>query len=95
MKFEWDPSKNERNIRKHHLDFADSWKVFQGPMLTQLEDRFEYEEMRTVSIGFLEELIVVLVFVEIADDIIRPISFRKANKNERERFYKYLANRLG
>jgi uncharacterized protein len=33
MKFIWDRRKNEANIKKHELDFADAYKVFQAPML--------------------------------------------------------------
>ena len=95
MIFEWDPAKNEEKIRKHFLDFSDAHEIFGGPMLVAANDRFEYGEVRIRAIGFLRNLVVVLVFTESKDDTIRLISLRKALKAERERFYEYLQNRLG
>ncbi len=39
MKFIWDRRKNEANIKKHELDFADAYKVFESPMLVGVDDR--------------------------------------------------------
>lgn len=95
MRFNWDESKNDENIRKHYLDFADAHEVFNGPMLVSIDDRFDYGEVRYNAIGLLGNLVVVMVFAEINDDTIRVISLRRALKRERERFYEYLKNRLG
>jgi len=46
MKFIWDRRKNEANIKKHELDFADAYKVFEFPMLVGLDEREEYSEDR-------------------------------------------------
>jgi len=35
VNFEWDEDKNQENIRKHGLDFADAWEIFEAPMLTE------------------------------------------------------------
>ncbi len=95
MKFEWDESKNELNIEKHGLDFADGKEIFQAPMLTALDTRFDYDEDRYVGIGFLKNIIVVVVFTEPEKDTIRFISLRKAVKRERIRYEKVFKNRLG
>ena len=85
MRFEWDEAKNQANIRKHGLDFADAWKVFTAPMLVALDDRQEYGEARWIGIGLLQGRVVVVVFVE-RKDIVRIISLRKALSHERKRF---------
>jgi uncharacterized DUF497 family protein len=36
MKFEWDEQKNQSNIDKHGLDFADAYRLFSLPMLVGL-----------------------------------------------------------
>jgi uncharacterized DUF497 family protein len=95
VKFEWDESKNELNIEKHGLDFADGKEIFQAPMLTALDTRFDYDEDRYVGIGFLKNIIVVVVFTEPEKDTIRFISLRKAVKRERIRYEKVFKNRLG
>jgi uncharacterized DUF497 family protein len=49
---EWDERKNKENIRKHGLDFADSWEIFELPTLTEVDPR-EVFEQRLGAIGFL------------------------------------------
>jgi uncharacterized DUF497 family protein len=95
MQFEWDSAKNDANIRQHKIDFADAPAVFNGPMLTDLDERVEYGEDRWVSIDILYQLTVVVVWTARNGDTIRIISARKANKYERQRYEAYLTNRLG
>lgn len=95
MKFEWDEQKNERNIRKHGLDFADAAEIFDLPMLVAADKREHYAEDRFIGIGFLKRRVVVIVFALPDDDIIRVISVRKALRHERERFEQFLKNELG
>ena len=95
MKFDWDEAKNTENVRKHFLDFEDARFVFGGPMLTAVDDRFEYDETRILAVGFLRELVVVLVYTEPDDGVVRIISFRKALKHERQKFFRFLEDRLG
>lgn len=94
MRFEWDDEKNKENIRKHELDFADAWEIFEAPMLTNLDTREDYGESRWVGIGFLKNFVVVVVYTE-SEDVIRIISLRKALKHERTRFEEALRNELG
>jgi len=87
VKFEWDEAKNEINLRKHGLDFADGPEIFNGPMLVQLDTRQEYGEERWIGIGFIQNRVVVMVYTERDNgETIRIISLRKALKYERKRF---------
>ena len=95
MKFEWDERKNEENLRKHELDFADAHEVFELPMLVAVDKREGYGEERYLAIGFLKHLVVVLVFAEPDDDTIRIVSLRKASRYEREQFGEFLKDELG
>lgn len=90
MKFEWDEAKNRANIRKHGFDFADAPEVFQGPLLAQPDTREDYGEERWLAIGLLNDYVVALAFTPRASDVIRIISLRKADRNEREAFEKAL-----
>lgn len=49
--------KNVENIRKHYLDFSDAYQIFEGPMFTGTDDRFDYGEARIVGIGVLRNLV--------------------------------------
>ena len=50
--------------------------------LTVEDDRQDYGEVRFITIGFLDDAMVVLVWTP-RDDVCRIISIRKANERER------------
>jgi hypothetical protein len=91
MQFEWNEAKNLENIRKHEIDFADVPAMFDGEMLIELDDRFDYGEDRWFGIGFLGFGIAVVVWTERQKDVIRIISARRANRHEQKRFEQYLS----
>jgi uncharacterized DUF497 family protein len=95
MNFDWDEEKNLVNIRKHGLDFFDAWEMFEAPILEAVDSRFDYGETRFVAIGFLRNIVVVAVYTRRINDTIRIISLRKARKDERQKFFKYLKDQLG
>ena len=86
MKFTWHEEKRQSNIRKHGLDFAQAHHVFAGATFTFEDMRFDYGERRFVSIGLLDD-VVVIVHTE-TDDEIRIISMRRANRHEQKRYFK-------
>ena len=95
MKFEWDREKNQANIAKYELDFADAPKVFQLPLRISLDERQNYGENRWIGIGMLEGHVEIVVFTEPAEQTIRIISLRKAIPYERKRYEQYLKDELG
>ena len=94
MNFEWDEEKRRTNLNNRGLDFADAWEVFEGPMLTALDEREDYGEDRRIGIGLLRGLAVVLVFTERSEDTMRIISLRKALKHERNKYEQAIRNGL-
>ncbi len=92
MRFEWDEDKHRANIQKHKIDFADVPAVFNGPMLVELDEREDYGEERWIGMGFLRDIVVVVVFTERRQDTIRIISARKVSKHERKRYEQALTN---
>jgi len=95
MRFEWDENKNESNIHKHGLDFSDSIEMFDSPMVTCPDNRFDYGEERYIGIGLTQNRVAIVVFTEKNDDVICIISLRKAKKHEHKIFEKQIKNRLG
>ncbi len=95
MDFAWDEEKNQANIRKHGLDFADAWEMFTMPMLVAPDDREDYGEDRWIGIGLLRRIVAVVVYVERREGVIRVISLRKALLHERIRYEQALRDRLG
>jgi uncharacterized DUF497 family protein len=80
-------TRNKRliNLQRHSIDFADVWRVFESNKLIFIGDRFDYNELRSVTIGVLRERIVTVGYTE-NDEITRIISIRKATKNEQRKY---------
>ena len=85
MNIEYDPIKRSKTLVERGLDFADAADVFQGVHFTALDVRQDYSEDRYITIGWLLEELVVLVWT-LRGDVYRIISMRKANDREKKLF---------
>ena len=85
MKVEWDPQKAASNKRKHGISFHEAVTCFADPSGLLLED--EVHPNRLVLIGVSEQSrVLYTVFAELADDVVRIITARKATTHERRRY---------
>lgn len=84
MPYEWDEAKDRSNFAKHGLDFADAERVLTGPCFTFVDRRFEYGEVRLISLGLLAGRAVVVAHTPRGNDTTRIISMRKANGREQK-----------
>ncbi len=84
--FEWDEAKNRENIAKHGVSFERASRIFEGPVLTAVDDRFEYGEPREISIGLVDGIAYLTVAHTDRDGVTRIISARPATRNERKRY---------
>lgn len=84
MEFEWDEDKNRRNIAKHGIGFERAARIFDGPTLDRIDDRRDYGETRTISIGVLEDILILVVVHTDRSGKIRIISARPAKRPERK-----------
>ena len=92
MQFEWDENKNALNKTKHGVSFEDAQSVFNDPLhISKLDYRFSYFGWITIGTTSNLELLVVanLFFSDDGEEIIRIISARHANPNERSIYEKY------
>lgn len=94
MNFEWDEQKNDINIAKHGFDFADAYRIFDLPIVVDIDNRSEYGEDRWIGTGMLDGRVVVVVYTVPNETSTRIISLRKALAYERKRYEQYLKNRL-
>jgi uncharacterized DUF497 family protein len=92
VQVKWDEAKNRRNIQKHGIDFTDVEEMFSHPLLTLLDNRYDYGESRWISIGQLQALIVVVVYTERDEDVLRIISARKATRYEVRHYEQAIKN---
>jgi len=87
MTITYDPAKRDWTLRERGLDFEDAAQVFAGPVIEGEDDRYDYGEVRIVTIGFLRDRMVVLVWTQRGDNR-HMISMRKANEREKTRYGK-------
>jgi hypothetical protein len=88
MLYTWDKAKNAANIRKHGISFERAARIFDGPTVERIDDRYEYGEVRINAIGIIESTEVFVAFTEKSSDERRIISARKADRKEREEFWR-------
>lgn len=84
--FEWDEEKNRSNIEKHGVSFEQASRIFESYTLTVIDERFEYGEVREISIGLIGEVAYLTVAHTDREGNIRIISARPAKKSERKRY---------
>jgi uncharacterized protein len=81
--FEWDASKNERNIRKHGVHFADAVAALEDEHAITIGEGSDPDEERFVSLGLDSKLRVLVVVYTYRGDDVRIISARPAEPRER------------
>ncbi len=89
IKFEWDPAKAARNIKKHGISFEDAQSVFYDELAIQFFDEpHSGGEDRFLMLGMSGNAQLLLVCHCEREDgaVIRIISARKATKQEQS-FY--------
>lgn len=64
MKIEFDPDKNDKNIRERSLSFERAEKFDFLTAQFVVDDRVDYGETRIRALGFVEQRLHALVFVE-------------------------------
>lgn len=87
MEFEWDPNKYQVNIQKHGVSFEIARRIFEGPVLTFLDNRLDYGEARYVSIGQVDSGVLVVVAHTKRNERTRLISARPASRKERQAYH--------
>jgi hypothetical protein len=93
-RFEWDPVKAAANLRKHRVSFEIAMRAFADPFALSEQDRIEGGERRWRTLGMVEGRVLLLIAHTFSDEdedgeaieVIRIISARAADRNERRRY---------
>jgi uncharacterized DUF497 family protein len=85
----WGEAKNQINLRKHGISFEIAKLIFDDPMQISRQDRDEDGELRWQTIGWVGDVILLLVAhtlyqTKTGEEHIRIISARRATKLERK-----------
>jgi hypothetical protein len=92
MTYTWDPEKNRQNIARHGIAFADAVRIFEGPTIERVDDRFDYGEVRVYAIGLVKGIEITVVYTDVSVSIRRIISAWKAERHERKAYWKNLGH---
>ena len=87
MRFTWDPDKNLANVRRHRIAFADAVRIFDGPTVERMDDRFEYGEIRVYAVGLVNGIEITVIYTDREEDERHIISAWRAEPHER-RYYR-------
>jgi uncharacterized protein len=88
MEFEWDEEKATLNERKHGVPFRFATRVFlDETRLEWIDTRRQYGEPRWITIGLIESVEIAVAYT-VRGETIRLISARKAERHEREDYWK-------
>ena len=87
-KFEWDPAKDRANRVKHGLSFQEASELFSSGVdcLEIYDEAHSLEEDRFIAVGPIRRGLIVVVYTEKPEDIIRILSARMGTSTERVRF---------
>jgi uncharacterized DUF497 family protein len=89
LRFEWDESKNQNNLRKHGVDFYTASLAFEDPHQVVVFDRVVDGEQRWKLLGAANGsslLVVAHTYRDGDEEVVRIISARQAERFERRNY---------
>lgn len=94
IEFDWDPAKAVYNLGEHKVSFDEAKSVFGDPLARVFfDDNHSFDEKRHGIYGLTTEgRLILVIFTELTDDMIRIISAREMTPRER-REYEYADGR--
>jgi uncharacterized DUF497 family protein len=91
MRFDWDPTKNAANLKKHRISFEQAITVFDDPFALIAPDpkHSTEKETREWIIGESDQGVLVLIFtIRQPGNVYRIIGARRAKRKERAQYEK-------
>jgi uncharacterized DUF497 family protein len=88
MRYSWDEEKNSRNLELHGIAFEDAARIFEGPTVEKVDDRFDYGERRVYAIGSVNGLEITVIYTDREREDRRMISAWRAEPHGRRHYWK-------
>ena len=85
MEIEFDPVKDQINLRKHGVSLAAAADMDLDSAIVIEDRRFDYGETRFVAYAPIDDRLHVLWFT-MRGNVLRAIGLRRANRRERLRY---------
>jgi uncharacterized DUF497 family protein len=87
MHYTWDKKKNRRNILIHGIAFEDAARIFEGPTVERIDDRFDYGEQRVYAIGLVNGREITVIYADRKNDERRIISAWRSEPHEARHYW--------
>ena len=91
MTYVWDKRKGRGNVARHGIAFEDAIRIFEGPTLERVDDRFDYGETRIYAIGVVDGLEITLIYTDVSKTERRVILAWRAERHERTAYWQSLS----
>jgi uncharacterized DUF497 family protein len=88
MRYSWDEEKSYRNLALHGIAFEDAVRIFEGPTLERVDERFDYGERRVYAIGVVNGLEITVIYTDRTEDERRIISAWRSEPHERRHYWR-------
>lgn len=85
MDYEWDETKRQSNLLKHHVDFRIAALMFEEVVYREPDLRRQYGEDRFLAIGYVGDECFVVIHT-IRPGVIRLISAWKGGHRDRRKY---------
>lgn len=92
VEFEWDENKRRKTIVERDVDILHAAGIFEGNVLTRVDDRADYGEERLISMGMVEDECFIVVHTE-RNGVTRLITAWKGGRDERSYYEASIARR--
>ena len=89
MRSTWRPEKNRSNVR-HGIAFQDAIRIFEGPTVERVDDRFDYGETRIYAIGVVNGLEIAVIYTDRENEERHLISAWRSEPHERRCYWQNL-----
>ncbi len=90
--FQWDEKKRQKIIKERGVDILYAALIFENTVLTRVDNRENYGEIREISIGMILDECFIVVHTRV-DNEIRLITAWKGGRKEREQYQEGIARR--
>ncbi len=95
MRFAWKPEKNRINVRRHGVAFQDAARIFDGPTVERVDDRFDYGETRIYAIGLVDGIEITVIYKDRAGGERHLISAWRSEPHERRNYWQNVEEERG
>lgn len=90
MHYTWTDIKYRQNLKNHRIAFEDAIRIFEGPTVERVDDRFQYGEERVYAIGLVNGFEVTVIYTDRTLDERRIISAWRSEPHERRYYWQNL-----